>query len=494
MKQYERFAECMRRILDEQGVSVTELAKAVGFKSRNSLFRILNDQTSSEVEASFFHALKEKKCLELSLEAWAKLEQALELSRVGYGDYTSNLAIRNLLIEPDHGAGDYKCFSQKMTSDDQPIPLDTLLREWTKHKKVELTLCSCCNAGFCRTLANVLLAKENACKWRMTHFFYAGSDEIVKNIMAIQPLLYSDWYKAYMLEPGTCSPEAEALLRVSSVQMHAVDQQGVDHWEQLVLLDNERLMHYKLEDDAAHRLVGRLMEESRPNMRLVKSEFDNLHHDAEDYLLYTENYRLLERNCAILSLKPDVPINFIHPDILLDPVREGLAQAGIAVEDDVMQLVEKLYSIQLARFKNFVDKKKVTHTVFSRAAMERFVRTGKQSDHFYAMRPFTPAERKAILMHLREQAVHNPYFWVYFLKDEAAEHIAEITLYEGRGVLFVQSDTGYNLEGGHSEALINNSDLNNRFKNFFMKDLLVNYVLSYQDTINLLDNMIHLLG
>lgn len=110
------------------------------------------------------------------------------------------------------------------------------------------------------------------------------------------------------------------------------------------------------------------------------------------------------------------------------------------------------------------------------------------------MRPYTPAERKAILTNLREQAIKNPYFWIYFLKDDIDSIDAEITMYEGRGVMFLRSDTAYNLDGDHCEALIDYQGLSDKFRSFYMKELLVNRVLPFQDTIAILDRMIYQLG
>lgn len=108
------------------------------------------------------------------------------------------------------------------------------------------------------------------------------------------------------------------------------------------------------------------------------------------------------------------------------------------------------------------------------------------------MRPYTHEERKAILSHLREQAVSNPYFWVYFLKDDNSVQQAEITFYEGIGVLFTKANTGYNLEEDHAEALITHPEMGRKFRSFFMQDLLENHVLGYHETIAALDKLIQL--
>ena len=42
--------------------------------------------------------------------------------------------------------------------------------------------------------------------------------------------------------------------------------------------------------------------------------------------------------------------------------------------------IGKFYDIQLRRYENFMNKRRVTHTIFSREAMLRFAQTGMQSE------------------------------------------------------------------------------------------------------------------
>ena len=493
MKKYERFAACMRRVLAETGISATELARMVGFKSRNSLFRILNDETSSEAENNFFHTLREKQCLQLTDETWSELEEALEISRVGYSDYLSNQAISGLLTNELPPPGEYMCIQRDDQGHTSMTPFSTRLGELTQYDELEICMTGCCSAPLTQALTVHLRSESIRCHVSLTHYLFAGDDEIVQNVAAIQPLLYATWYQAFFLEPNTCAPETEAILRVNSLFIRAVRGQD-EHYELMTVLDGGHILCKKLQDGTVFRQISRMRIRHEPAIHQVKSSFPYLAHSPEDYLIYTENYRQLENNCVVLSLKPDVPINYIHPDVLIGPVMDGFREAGFAEQGKLTELVQRLYDIQLQRYENFFHKKKVTHTIFSPKAMERFARTGRQSDHFFAMRPYTPAERKAILTNLREQVMHNPYFWIYFLKDDVDSIYAEITMYEGRGVMFLRSDTEYNLDGDHCEALIDYQGLSDKFRSFYMKELLVNRVLSYQDTIAILDRMIYQLG
>lgn len=495
MKKYERFAECMRRILDEQKISATELARAVGFKSRNSLSRILSDQTSSEVEAAFLKTLKEKQCISLNELQWHELDVALEISRVGYSDYCSNQAIRTLMTddEPVKSEG-FVCMALEDSEKQRVKPFSQVLQSYARCKKVEITIRGCCSPEFCRAIASVKNQQDCSCEFSVTHYMFAGSDEIVQNIVAIQPLLYAPWYTAYLIEPDSCAAEAEALLRIHSMVVHRIDSEGVERFEQLTLMDQRHMSVIELPGKRSNDFVRELIAYSKPTIQPVKKNFDDLMHEPQDYWKYTEQYRLLEKGRSVYSIKPDVPINFIHPDILLPSVMEGFTQKAFVPREQVETLVKKLYDVHMLRWNNFFTKKKVTHIIFSYKAMEHFARTGRQTDHFFAMRPYTVGERKAILTHLREQAVSNPYFWLYFLKDENSVQQAEITFYEGIGVLFTKANTGYNLEEDHAEALITHPEMGRKFKSFFMQDLLENHVLSYQKTIASLDSLIHLLG
>lgn len=481
----ERFAVLMRRLLDEKGVTVTDLTRALGYKSRNSLFRILSDQSSSDVEDNFFQLLKEKDPLKLNAAQWTALEEALEISRLGLEDFRNNRAIKALVMAEPFPRGGLKCIQHGQKEE---YPFSEVLEQFAQCSRVDITIFGCCNVALFGSFADCFAAAGESCQVSMTHFMFAGKEEIIHNLMAVQPVLYKSWYKAYFITPGICAPETEALLRASGMLIHAVGQE--ERWWQMVMLDSERILCSSVPGEAVSHVLQDMLERMGAAITPLKSEFDDLTNSGEDYLRYTEQYRLLEYGCRIFSLKPDVPINYIHPDILISPVMDGFSQAQVADQQDMEKLIRALYDVQLKRYNNFFTKKKVTHTVFSIKAMERFVNTGTQSDHFFAIRPYTKAERKAILVQLREQAVNNPFFWVYFLNDKDMEMRAELTLYEGRGMMFMQADTKYNLAGDHNEALVNHPALNEKFKNFFMKDLLVHHVMEYNDGMAELDRLI----
>ena len=148
--------------------------------------------------------------------------------------------------------------------------------------------------------------------------------------------------------------------------------------------------------------------------------------------------------------------------------------------------------IHRQRFENFLTKKKVNHTIFSREAMERFARTGRQSDHFFALRSYTPEERVRILQNLREQEAENPYFHVHFFAEDFEPPASEMALYEGVGTLMAKPYTDYDLSGNHTETIIAQKEFCASFRTFFLHDLLERHVISRKETLAVLDELMEI--
>ena len=211
--------------------------------------------------------------------------------------------------------------------------------------------------------------------------------------------------------------------------------------------------------------------------------------EQPDYVAYTDMCRRLERNRAIYTVKLDVPFPFIAPEILVPCALESFATEGVP-EEDIAQIVEALRAVHAGRFENIFSKRRPTHTIFSSTYMERFARTGRQTDHFFALRPYTGAERVKILRHILEQTRDNPFFDVYFFRPGFEPPLMEITLYEGAGTMMAKPFTDYNLAGDHAEAITESEAFCEGYKAFFTEDLLARQVMSREETIGELERLI----
>lgn len=477
------FGQCLRRVLEEKKLSASALARMMGMKSRNGLFRILEDGSSPAAQMAFLDKLMDS--LTLTPEQIAALRQALEVSRVGKEGYRSNQELRRLFVD--------------MRSDVQSEPLrlirsngergdfDAQLRAYAQGREVSIAITGCCDRRIFEAIARQLMG--TGCKVNIGHFFYTGGDEIIRVVSAVQPVLYSSCYEGYCIDPGCFSSEREQLYRTNTMVVRFVDAQGQTRVHMLSLYERGRLLLIEQISKDSMNLFVEMMRADKARLHPIKSTFD-VQHSPEDYLRFTEDYRKLEHGRSIYTVKLDVPINFIHPDTLVASVMDGFRESGFAQDEGLSALVQQFYDIQLRRFNNFFAKRRPTHTIFSQEAMLEFARTGAQSDHFFAQRPYTPQERVSILAHLRTQTEVNPYFNIYFFKPTFIPPRAEFGLYDGAGTLISKPDTHYELDGDHAQALVTQGSFCEKYKEFFMNDLLVNHVLSHEKTLAVLDALI----
>lgn len=485
------FANCLKEALKKSGISASELSRRMRFHSRNSVFRVLNNEVSYEKQLEFFAMMKACGAMPLTGEAWAALETGLEVSRVGRKSYLTHAAVREL-VTPSGARSDTMRFIAFDGEKGQPDDGADCLRQIFEGDDVQLTLVGCCIEPLFRELARLLTdARQKGKDVQITHYIQASDAELICAVAAIRPVIFDERYSAFVLENEKASEETRSLYHGNMMLAAYTDADGKRQYMHFVMPDYGCFHWCVCRENTAYEHIRQVLEQYADRMLPLKAIFANPS-CAEDYLRYTTQYYELEKDTSLYDIKCDVPINYIHPDLLLGSVREGFAECDFGDEQTRDQLIEQLFEVQLARWKNFFEKRKVTHTVFTYDSMRRFALTGSQSDHFFAMRPYTPGERRAILRDLKEQNATNPYFSIYFFKKDIAPVQSEIGIFEGKGVLLTKENTDYCLDGGHAEALITQPEFCAEFKDYFLKQILVHDVTSMQETQMIMDELIDL--
>lgn len=481
----EAFGPCLKRILESRKISASELARMMAYKSRNSIFRILDEAGGHGARQAFFDRLTQEDPLALDAQERAALERALEVSRVGRHAFLSNCAMHEMLMNTRMGTREPQIRIDNMEDKADPAYLNALA-EMTHGRRVYITITGCCDREIFEALRAWIGKADETCEVRVTHLVYTGEEEIVRNISAIQPMLYCDFYTAYCVEPGVFSKERESLYRQNYIHVQAQNAQGQWYRQTLALVEKGVFIPLGKMPSGEGDRFKRYFEEDLRRMPLLKTEIPGSGR-VESYLSYTENCWKLEANRAVYTIKPDIALSCIHPDILLPCVKEEFWQrAGEKAEE----LKAAFCRIHLARWENFYGKRWVNHMIFSQEAMKQFARTGRQSDHFFAIRAYTPQERVQILTRIKQQAQENPNFCIDFFKEEFKPPMTEIGLYEGEGTLMTKPQTNYDLAGDHAEAVITQKEFCERYKEFYVKDLLVRHVIAKEETMALMEKLI----
>jgi len=479
------FGAAMKEILGKKKVSASELARLMAYKSRNSIFRVLEEEGGHSARQAFYDRLIEEDPLHFDDEERAELRQALEISRVGQATFLSNRAMRELLMDAQENRTLEK--------------IELVSREGIENREVEectarcqeihLVMMGCCSRDVFAALRELLTDKWEHGKVSVTHFIYTGGEEIIRNVSAIQPLLYSEYYKAYCVEPGMFSPEREWLYRTNFVFARIRDEDGKWYNRHLLLADRNRFIIFDRQKSGSEVLLDKIFGEDILRMPQLKKDYFV---QNADYAAYTKACFALEQGRAIYTIRLDVPINYVSTDILLSCLSDDLEAGKLSGTAGLMEMVGELEKIHRMREENLFGKHRSTHTIFSREAMERFARTGTQTDHFFALRPYKPEERVKILARLREHAQNNPHFNIYFFKDGFESPQMEIGLYEGIGTLLNKPFTDYDLTGNHTETLITQKEFCESYKKYFVQDLLDKRVITQEETLRMLDELIEI--
>ena len=454
------FGQCLKNILGARKLSASSLSRMMEQKSRNSMFRILDDTGGPAVQAAFFESLKASDCLHLTEREERELERALEVSRFGVAGYMINQAMHRLLGDVDLQAAADDSLRVDRSRDGSVTTLrESMERLAAEQKRVHFVITGCC---YRRVLERIAAAfAGSACEMSIEHYLYTGGDEIIGCVSAIQPVLYLPDYKGYCIDENMFNIQREQVYRCNTITAHCEDAQGQKQVLMAVMIDPQRLLSIGSPDERNIEIVERMMREDRPKMHPIKREFQTSG-SPEGYLAYTKSLQRLEQGRSIYDIKLDVPINFVAPEVLVGPARDGFAAHGFAQDDALEEMIEQ------------------------------FAQTGLESDHFFAIRPFSPAERVSILTHLKEQNETNPNFCLYFFKPGYRQPRTEICLYEGAGTMLTVADTDYDLSGAHSEVLITQTEFSRKYKAFFIHDLLESKVLSPAETQKTFEELIEI--
>lgn len=477
----ETFGSVLSQILSENDLSMSELTRRLGMKSRTTLSRIMRDETTYETTAHFRNRLIAAHVVRLSDADLERMEQALERKRLNDSAYRINRAMEQLLREHKSSTEPLNVRGIEGVS-----TFDALAQRYSRGRDVQILLVGLCDRRITGALSEAAATATQGFEIRHDIFHLDDAVDTIEHVDALLPILFSPHYTACMAD------EAHANRRPFPGDMllcRFIDADGQQQYHQLVMTEPSLLSGIAYQDSAALDYWRSVIDACDRSLPPLKTRFA-ARNAPEDYLTYTENYRQLEYDCNLYMLKPDVPINFVSPEIMMPVILSSFVENNFIPAEHLEAMTRQFARIHRQRFEHFFHRRRVTHNVFSQKAMLAFAETGYQTDHFFASRPYTPAERAQILSNLLEAETDNPYFNVYFSRDDELIHSAEISCYEGKGTLMLNAHTSYDLTGDHAEALITHRSFNEHLKTYFQSELLCNQVLSTAENRDLLHRLI----
>ncbi len=482
------FCECLRDLMAAKKISASALTVAMGLSSKTSVARVLHDKASVAYQADFLSRLIETDALQATEEETNRLREALEVSSSGTERYLRDKAIAQL-VAPGRQAGRKVSISEFSDSGFTKLwTLEELYDQLLKDAdQVQIWMTGWGHTALMRQLKEAI-QQLNPSQISITHYLCCQGRAFIEAMASIMPMIYLKCYQPWALVSNSLSVEAHTILRVSRALL-CVKKGNEECYVELRTLEDGNCEMVRFHEQSIFIYLVSALERCKASFKPIKTVFD-LQGDPWDYLRYTEFYLHLESGHPAYILRYDVPIMFIHPDILLSPTKEGFQASGFFGSANLDEMITRFYGIQLLRWKAVFASDRPTYVVFSWKGMLRFARSGKASDQFFGIRPYNVAERLAILLQLRMQMVENPCFHLYFTSADSDMIRDEISFYEGMGLFLCKGETDYHLDSEHAEALITQQDFCDSFKAYFQDKLTKNLVVPPQKALQMMDELI----
>ncbi|MBQ9951761.1 MAG: hypothetical protein IJO98_06450 [Clostridia bacterium] len=459
-------------MMKARNLTLSEMTALLGYQSKTSLVRIMKNKANQRAIDTFVNKINEN--LTLTTLEQKQLTEALEYAR-WQEDYLSSCEMLKFL--------------RGEIVKDEPLQLEDVdtgamfpfSERYERAENIRITLINGQYVSIYQKLLHLVRNKGA----EMEHFLQMneGSAAVIHAIHMLVPLIFQSGYTGYTYV-GDAAQGIQGTRASDSMVVQYRREDGIPSADLIVF---DRKGHAFMKTDGEGNGFVRLLGIDRTEYVPVKHVYFESS-QAQDYIDFCRSYAGLEYNRSIFKIKPDLCMGWIPEDILVDALeKERLGDA-----ESIDGLIEVFRGIYHDRVRNVYEKRRVSRTILKRSAMIRFARTGSMTDHFWAMRPFTGEERVQILKLIRDQVENNPYFNVYFLRDNDFLRDAEIVYFEDEGIAITDANTDYTFGGKHAEVMIVHKEFMRMFREYFERCLIAEHVMNGYETLSFFDELIRI--
>lgn len=468
------FPTRLRDILKKYNWSLTHLASVLGYSSKTSVVRILRGESSYGHQQAFFKKLRARNLLDEADDR--ALERSLEVSRVGVEAASARKILHDLIHNPEALSGEL------------PQALKDVLDELSAARSARVLAVNCVFPALFSGLRPVLAAHP---EFSFDHFFRLGPSETAAAaaLSCASQMAYLPNYRAYSIERDL---PRRLIFGANLLLASAVAPSGAETDFLVLFADADSLRILRL--PAGDRLFRFFSDALEAEKAMCETVTAACHIDAgpATFIDVFQYWLDCESNRNLYQVKPDLCANVIPSRYL----RASLLGGGVMKafpgysERDVSQMLEALLKLQEARYQNMFFSRRAKHILLSQAALARFAQTGRITEHFEFMRPFTVGERADLLEHLLDQHLHNGYFTLYFWKDPEIFPAMEVDCMDELGVTAFPSVCPPDARKGYCCSMILHPRLIASFRDYFMDDLRRNRTLPDAQAVRFLKSLV----
>ena len=230
-------------------------------------------------------------------------------------------------------------------------------------------------------------------------------------------------------------------------------------------------------------LLENLLKKTGGLYTVMRSEY--IHPDiADNYLLLSQRLLLLEKNRAQRVYRPAPCYNHIATEILTPAILSLLQYP------ESHPAIQLLHATHTERYVNAFTMRAPSKLIFLVSGMWEFINTGLLPDHLEGLPPIPIGGRLKVLQDLYNAATNNPFFHLYFFREDIRAHNLMLSSHEGLGVYLLDPVAAIQMQRGHFEELLSAPAFIDAFSSFF-DHVLLKRSYTQQESRKILGEMIH---
>ena len=480
------YGQCLRQVMESNHLSVNTLSRKMGFHGTTQLSRILRDEVSPALVTRFHQQFMLIFDWLISPADIKALSAALQYTCLGPDSYLTRQAMRAMAFEstlPDPQDIPVAISPQPPSGRHMTLR-DVLDRAHACHRIDMLVL----GSAFDHLLPLFAeLSRQPGTALRIRHVFVLEDSpaQLVSQIAATLPFLNTTDYEGLYLPES--AQEACRYLRAHQIALLRAEHADGSVYTDLITPPlHGALSVCRLQgDNALFPFYASRVEAFRDKLRPIKVVYPQPE-STESLLTLCQRDFFLEQNHACCFLRLDLCFHALPAAQVLAALDDGRT-LGLSPDAPLMR---KLISVHDARYRNLLRKKEPTYFVLSRPAMRSFAQTGRLSDHLFAMRAFTPQERRAILRAFIDACRANASLHVHLLREDATAPVACFSGYADMGVQISDNHTTYNIRAHHGEAFIGLPAFADALSAYCIESLIPGECLSEEESLACLERML----
>ena len=401
------FGSLVKQYIESHELSYQDLVEQLGYRSKTSVARIIQDTTSFALRNQFFKLFADH--FPLTSKELENFQTALRVSRLD--EYQQSLYFAYKHLFSLSGASLSENTYIHCSCKDHEDSFEALLKNHSHNAyKVTVLLFGLCSPSILQMLYNAL--DDLSCSFSIRHYLFQSDSACyyTKILVAAVPFLFDSRYSLCV-----CEHSGSVALMESQFLLHYDREDGSESDDLFMQTGKGDLFFQSLPDSSLFQCYSSFLERGCMQFRDLKVHL-LLRNDQpciEAFLLLQKQMLEFEEGRALFCYRKDLSLEFISPEIYKNALQLSYFQSKSA-----LSVRNELVALQRQRFENLSSKRSPSHYIMSQESLKNFILTGRLKNHPFILRPFSPKERAAILHDLLQLMNSNPFFFLRFASND----------------------------------------------------------------------------